>query len=169
VKSKHKRSNLKYKEYLLLNKNILIGFVCAFISGAIISQLILAKFTYSNNSIITLIIEDVIFYTVFGILFYIDNKENYFKRSTDSATEHRRRRRVRFESIKLVIIKLISTLSIAEIEYNVVKPYIQYWLLTQHFEPFIASLIGSLVGLAGFIAVADLMAHYTQLFRRTQA
>ena len=160
---------MKYKEYLLLNKNILIGFVCAFISGAIISQLLLAKFTYANNSVITLITEDVIFYTVFGILFYIDNRENYFKRSTDSTTEQRRRRRGRFENIKWVIIKLISTLSIAEIEYNVVKPYMQYWLLTQHFEPFIASVVGSLAGLAGFIAVADLMAHYTKLFRRTRA
>jgi hypothetical protein len=57
-------------------------------------------------------------------------------------------------------------LSVAEIEYNIVKPYIQYWLLTQHIEPYIASTIASLVALAGFIAVADLMAHYTQLFKR---
>jgi hypothetical protein len=59
-------------------------------------------------------------------------------------------------------------MSIAEIEYNIVKPYVQYLLLTQRLEPFPASVIASLVGMAGFIAVADLMAHYTKLFRKHQ-
>jgi hypothetical protein len=150
---------LKYKEYLLFNKNILIGFVCAFIAGATVSQLILAKFTYASNSLITLITEDVIFYTIFGILFYIDNRRSYIKQEPQSI-QH-----TRFGDIKWVIVKLISTMSIAEIEYNIVKPYIQYWFLTQLLEPFIASVIGSLVGIVGFIAVADLMAHSTRLFK----
>jgi hypothetical protein len=34
-------------------------------------------------------------------------------------------------------------------------------------EPFIASTTASLVGIAGFIAIADLMAHYTKLFRKS--
>ena len=117
------------------------------------------------NSLITLIIEDVVFYTTFGILFYVDNKGISYHHITKLST-HKPIRRKRFGEIKWVIIKLISTLSVAEIEYNAVKPYIQYWLLTQYVEPFIASTIASLVALAGFIAVADLMAYYTQLFRR---
>jgi hypothetical protein len=151
---------LKYKEYVLFNKNILIGFVCAFITGATVSQLILAKFTYSSNSLITLITEDVVFYTIFGILFYIDYRQSYIKQKQQSI------RHTRFGDIKWVIVKLVSTMSIAEIEYNIVKPYVQYWLLTQLFEPFIASVIGSLVGIVGFIAVADLMAHSTRLFKK---
>ena len=151
---------MKYKEYLLFNKNILIGFVCAFITGATVSQLILAKFTYALNSLITLITEDVVFYTIFGILFYIDYRRSYIQQEQQSA-QH-----TRFGNIKWVIVKIISTMSIAEIEYNIVKPYIQYWFLTQLFEPFIASVIGSIVGIAGFIAVADLMAYYTRLFKK---
>jgi hypothetical protein len=158
---------LKYKKYLLFNKNILIGFVSALISGAITSQIIAPKFTSALNSLITLITEDIVFYTIFGILFYVDNK-----RESDSIKQQKQKsttlHKTRFEDIKWVIIKLVSTLSIAEIEYNVVKPYVQYWLLTQRFEPFIASVIASLVGIAGFIAVADLMAHYTQLFRKNK-
>jgi len=69
-------------------------------------------------------------------------------------------------NIKWAIVKIISTMSVAEIEYNIVKPYVQYLFLTQLFEPFIASVIGSLVGIAGFIAVADMMAHYTGLFKK---
>ena len=149
---------MKYKEYLLFNKNILIGFVSAFITGAITSQLIAPKFIFALNSLITLIIEDVIFYTIFGVLFYIDNRGKYLKQSTA--------RNRRFQNIKWVIIKLISTMSVAEIEYNIVKPYVHYWLLIQRFEPFIASVIASLIGIVGFIAVADLMAYYMQLFRK---
>jgi hypothetical protein len=159
---------LKYKKYFLFNKNILIGFISALISGAITSQIIAPKFTFALNSLITLITEDVVFYTIFGILFYIDNKrENDIikQQKPKSATLHN----TRFGNIKWVIIKLVSTMSIAEIGYNIVKPYVQYWLLTQRFEPFIASVIASLVGIAGFIAVADLMAHYTQLFRNRAA
>ena len=148
----------KYKEYLLFNKNILIGFVCAFIAGAITSQLIAPKFAFALNSLITLIIEDAMFYTIFGLLFYLDNRGNYIKQS---ATQNRK-----LENIKWVILKLVSTMSVAEIEYNVVKPYVHYWLLIQRFEPFIASIIASLIGILGFIAVADLMAHYTRLFKK---
>jgi hypothetical protein len=57
-------------------------------------------------------------------------------------------------------------MSVAEIEYNIVKPYVHYLLLTQHFEAFIASIIASLVGIIGFIIVANLAAHYTGLFKK---
>ena len=157
---------MKYRKYLLFNKNILIGFVSALVSGGITSQIIAPKFTLALNSIITLIIEDVVFYTIFGILFYVDNKResDFAKQQQRSTTFHN----TRFEDVKWVIVKLVSTMSIAELEYNLVKPYVQYWLLTQRFEPFIASVIASSVGLAGFIAVADLMAHYTSLFRKNK-
>lgn len=159
--------SMKNKKYFLFNKNILIGFVSALISGALTSHIIAPKFTFALNSLITLITEDVVFYTTFGILFYVDNKrENDMikRQKLKSTTLHN----TRFEDLKWVIIKLVSAMSIAEIEYNLVKPYVQYWLLTQRFEPFIASVIASLVGIAGFIAVADLMAHYTQLFRKNK-
>jgi putative Ca2+/H+ antiporter (TMEM165/GDT1 family) len=117
---------LNYKEYLLFNKNILIGFVCAFIAGAITSQLIAPRFTYALNSLIPLITEDVVFYTVFGIKFYMDNrKENdSIKQKQQSTSLHN----TRFGNTKWVIIKLVSTMSVsvAKIEYNIVKPYVHY-------------------------------------------
>ena len=98
----------------------------------------------SMNSIITLIAEDIVFYTVFGILFYVDNinkRKNGYSVEQNSATLNN----TRFENIEWIIIKLVSIMSIAEIEYNIVKPYIQYLLLTQRSEPFEASVIASLV------------------------
>jgi len=95
------------------------------------------------------------------MLFYTDYRQKYIRQEQQSATQH-----TRFGDIKWIIIKLASTMSIAELEYNIVKPYVHYWFLTQHFEPFVASVIASLVGIVGFIAVADLMAHYIRLFRK---
>ena len=62
------------------------------------------------------------------------------KQKQQSSTLHN----TRFGSIKWIIIKLVSSMSIAEIEYNIVKPYVHYLLLTYHFEPFIASIIARL-------------------------
>jgi hypothetical protein len=143
---------LKYKKYLLFNKNILIGFVFAALTGAATSHIMAPTLTLALNSIITLITEDIVFYTIFGILFYLDNKRENNKSNTtkDEKSASATRRTTRFGDIKWIIIKLISTMYIAEIEYNLVKPYVQYLLLTQKLEPFIASTIASLVGIAGF-------------------
>ena len=54
-----------------------------------------------------------------------------------------RPKRRKYAKIKWVIIKVVSTLSAAEIEYNTVKPSIHFWLLTIHYEPFVASTIAS--------------------------
>jgi uncharacterized protein YacL len=65
------------KDYLLFNRNILIGFVGAFLSGAASSQAI-ARFTSPLvNSIISVVAELGVFLTIFGVLFYFDNKDKF--------------------------------------------------------------------------------------------
>ena len=56
----------------------------------------------------------------FGVLFYINRKEKYVNESTHKTD---------FAKIKWISVKMISTPSIAEIENNIVKPYIHDWLL----------------------------------------
>ena len=68
--------------------------------------------------------------------------------------------------VKWVLIKLASTLSVAEIEYNTVKPAIHFWLLTLHYQPFVASTIASFITIIGYLAVADSMAYLTRLFKK---
>jgi hypothetical protein len=67
----------RLKEYLLFNRNILIGFSGAFLSGAATSQGI-ARFTSPPvNSLISLVVETSLFLAIFGILFYFDNKDKF--------------------------------------------------------------------------------------------
>jgi len=47
-----------------------------------------------------------------------------------------------------------------------VKPAIHFWLLTLHYQPFVASTIASFITIIGYIAVADSMAYLTRLFKK---
>jgi hypothetical protein len=59
-----------------------------------------------------------------------------------------------------------STLSVTEIEYNTVKPYFHYLFLSKGYEPFIASMIASSITIIGYVAVVDIMAYLTRLFKQ---
>jgi len=145
------------KEYLLFNRNILIGFVGAFLTGAAISQAIAGFTSPLVNSLISIVAELGVFLSIFGFLFYFDNKDKFI----DEKGKRRESGKV-----KWVLIKLASTLSVAEIEYNTVKPAIHFWLLTLDYLPFIASTIASVIAIVGYLAVADSMAYLTRLFKK---
>ena len=143
----------RLKDYLLFNRNILISFSGAFLTGAGTSQAITRFTTPVVNSLISLVVETSVFLAIFGIVFYFDNKEKF----NDDKGPSR---------VKWVLLKLASTLSIAEIEYNTVKPAIHFWLLTLHYQPFVASTIASFISILGYLAVADSMAYVTRLFKK---
>ena len=145
------------REYLLFNRNILIGFTGAFLTGAGTSQAITRFTSPVVNSLISLVVETSVFLAIFGILFYVDNKDKF----VDEQGKGRESTR-----IKWVLIKLASTISVAEIEYNTVKPFIHFWLLTLHYQPFVASTIASFIAIIGYLAVADSMAYLTRLFKK---
>ena len=95
------------KEYLLFNKNILIGFVGAFLTGAAISQAIAVFTSPLVNSLVSIVAELGVFLAIFGVLFYFDNKDKFI--------DERGKRR-ESGKVKWVLMKLASTLSVAEIE-----------------------------------------------------
>ena len=151
-------SRSRIRNYLLFNRNILLGFIGAFLVGAATSQAI-TKFTSpAVNSLISLVVETSTYLTIFGILFYLDNKHRFVSDEQTRATESGK--------VKWVILKLASTLSVAEIEYNTLKPFIHFWLLTLHYQAFIASTIASFITILGYLAVADSMAYMTRLFKK---
>ena len=150
------RSRLKH--YLLFNRNILIGFTGAFLTGAGTSQAITRFTSPIVNSLISLVVETSVFLAIFGILFYFDDKDEF----VDEQGKGRE-----YTRVKWVLIKLASTLSVAEIEYNTVKPAIHFWLLTLHYQPFFASTIASFITIIGYLAVADSMAYLTRLFKKS--
>jgi hypothetical protein len=103
-----------------------------------------------------------VFLMVFGILFYRDNKHRFI---VYSGFAGQKKKRIEFARLKWVLVKLASTLSVAEIEYNTVKPYFHYWFLNKGHEPFIASMIASSITIVGYLVVVYEMAYLTRLFK----
>jgi hypothetical protein len=147
----------RLKDYLLFNRSILIGFAGAVLAGAGISQAIATSTSSLVNSLISLVTETSVFFAIFGILFYFDNKNKF----VDEQGKNRE-----FAKVKWLLLKLVSTLSIAEIEYNTVKPAIHFWLLTLDYPPFVASTIASFITTIGYLAIANSMAYLTRLFKK---
>jgi hypothetical protein len=147
----------RFRDYFLFNRNILIGFAGAFLTSAVTSQVIAKITSPLVNTLTSLAVETSVFFAMFGILFYFDNKEKF----VDEQGNRRESAKVRW-----VILKLASTLSIAEIEYNTIKPAIHFWLLTLDYQPFIASTIASFISIIGYLVVADSMAYFTGLFKK---
>lgn len=148
----------RLKDYLLFNRNIIIGFVGAFLTSAGTSQVIAKITSPIINSLISIAVETSIFLAIFGILFYLENKNKFVDEQG---------KRKESAKVKWVILKLVSTLSIAEIEYNTVKPAIHFWLLSLDYQPFMASVVASFISIIGYLVVADSMAYFTRLFKKS--
>ena len=107
----------KYQEYLKLNKNVLLGFLGSIIISAIAADYFADQADYLNSSF-TLIIDYVVFFSIFGGLFYLDNRKKY-------VLENGQRDNT---LLKSDLIKIISSLGIGEVVYTIVRWSLQYYL-----------------------------------------
>lgn len=143
-----------YKEYVRLNKNLLASIVVAVIVSAITAQLLAGQEDYLNSSY-TVIVDLVVFYSTFGVLFYIDNRKKYLTESgkVDSAR------------LKKDLIKIITSVGSGEIVYVAVRWYLQYYLLTINYEPYLASVITHLIAAVIYLFIVNLGVNLTRLFK----
>lgn len=154
-----KRFYQHYRDYILLNKNILVSGVFAFFGGALFTQLY-AQYDNNNlsNSIVTLSVEYAIYIPLFALLFYMDNRNRY----VDPLTGRKDKKRIKSD-----IKKLIAAFSLSELIFSFSKIAIHYELLqTSMVEPYQASMIGSLTAWAIFLVSINLSVKAVKLFRR---
>ena len=118
----------QYKEYLKLNKNILLGFLASIVVSAVVAQMFSNQQNYVNATI-TLAVDYVVYFSVFGGLFYIDNKKKYLLKTGE----------VDKVGLRKDLIKVIFSLGIGEIIYTVCRWTLQYYLLTNSYQAYIAS------------------------------
>jgi len=137
----------KYRDYILLNKSIIIAGITALIVGTIFTEFY-SKYDQNNffNSIVTLTVEYSIYIPVFVLFFYHDNKNKY----VDPVTRERNN-----ANIKSDIIKLFTIFSISEIIYAVSKVSIHFQLMQISFEPYYSSMIGSLTAWIIFLVAIN--------------
>ena len=120
----------KYREYLKLNKNILIAFAISIIISAIAADYFASQEDYLNSTF-TLMVDYGVFFSVFGILFYLDNRKKYILQNgeTDKSL------------LKSDLVKIISSLGIGEVVYTIARWSLQYYLLLLNYEQYMACLL----------------------------
>ena len=143
-----------YREYIRLNKNLFLATAIAVIVSAITAQVLADQEDYLNSSY-TLLVDLAVFYSAFGMLFYVDNRKKYL-------TEHGT---VASSRLKKDLIKIITSIGAGEIVYMAVRWYLQYYLLTIHYEPYAASVTTHLISAAVYLAIVNLGVKLTNLYR----
>lgn len=71
-----KKCFLKNKQYILLNRSIFTGIIAAVLISALSSHL-MRDLEHHLNTSYTIAISYITYYTVFGLLYYHDNKKEY--------------------------------------------------------------------------------------------
>ena len=142
------------KEYLKLNKNLLIGFVFSTTVSALVAQVLADQENYLNTTY-TVIAGYITFFSVFIIMFYIDFKHRY-KLSSGQTN---------YGLLKKELIQLISSLGIGEIVYFAVRWTTQYYFLDLNFESYVASLSSEAISIVCYLFVVTFSGKIVGLFK----
>ncbi|MGB6463217.1 MAG: hypothetical protein WA799_00465 [Nitrosotalea sp.] len=144
----------QYKEYLRLNKNILLGFSASIVISAVVAQLLSNQQSYVNTTI-TLVVDYVVYFTTFGALFYFDNKKKYMLESGE----------VDRTGLRRDLIKIISSLGIGEVIYTICRWSLQYYLLTDSYEAYLASLVSQSISTCIYLVTINLSVKLMRLYK----
>ena len=144
----------KYKEYLKLNKNILLGFAASIVISAIVADYLADQQDYLNTSI-TLVADYAVFFSVFGFLFYLDNRKKYRTETGD----------LQRSLLKSDLIKIITSLGIGEVIYTIVRWVLQYYLLQIDYDAYLASIVSQMISTVVYMIVLNLSVKFTRLYK----
>ena len=144
----------QYKEYIKLNKNILLGFAASIIISAIAAQFFSGQANYLNATF-TLLVDYVVYFSTFGGLFYFDNRKKYVLESGETDKS----------ALKKDLIKIISSLGIGEIVYTIMRWILQYYFLTIGYDAYVASLVSQSTSTVVYMAVVNLSVKLMRLYK----
>ena len=138
-------------EYLTLNKNILIAFSVSIAISAIVAEALSEQEDYLNTTY-TLIADYVSFFGTFGFLYYFDNRKKYRLESGKTDTV----------KLQRDLLRLLFSLGIAEVIYNIVRWILQYYLLTIDYDPYLASIASQVASMIVYLIAINLSMKMTR-------
>jgi hypothetical protein len=144
----------KYREYLRLNKNILLAFAASIIISAIAADYFSDQYAYLNTTL-TLVVDYGVFFSTFGILFYIDNRRKYRSETGE----------LKKSLLKSDLAKIITSLGIGEVVYTIVRWVLQYYLLQIDYDAYLASIVSQLISTVVYLVVLNLSVKITNLYK----
>jgi len=141
------------KQLLQINRNFLICFVISSILSAFIAEL-LSDYENHLNTTITIAIGYMIYFGIFSILFYFDNKKRYEQMSKNL--------------IKKELFNIISSFGIGEVVYLTVRWPTFYYFLEIETEAFAASLVSEIISTAAYMVIVTFFLKKTKTFKQQQ-
>ncbi|HET6517329.1 MAG TPA: hypothetical protein VFG25_03805 [Nitrosopumilaceae archaeon] len=143
--------NENYRQYFKLNRNLFVAFVVDIIVSAIIAQILVDQQHYLNATL-TLLVDHATFLSVLGVLLYFDRRR-YYKLESGQTN---------WPLLKKDILKIITSLGIAEIVYSVIRWIFQYYFLIIDYDPYIASIFGQLIAIVVYIVFLNFLVKITK-------
>lgn len=136
-------------QLLQINRNFLICFIISASLSAIASQLLGNQENYLNTTI-TIVVGYIVYFGIFSVLFYLDNKERY--------------KSMKSKLIKKELISMISSFGVGEIIYLGIRWPTLYYFLEIGIEPYIASLISEVIATACYMGSVTIFLRKTKTF-----
>ena len=144
----------KYREYFKLNKNILIAFAASITISAVAAQMLSEQADYLNTTY-TLIVDYVVYFSTFGMLYSYDNRKKYLLKSGKT------------DKVKLRhdLLKILTSLGISEIIYTIVRWILQYYFLTIDYDAYLASIVSQVISTIVYMITINLSVKMTRLYK----
>jgi len=138
------------QKLLQINRNFLICFVISASISAVISE-VLSNYENHLNATITIAVGYVIYFTIFSVLFYFDNKNRY--------------KEMKKHMIKKELIKLITSFGLGEIVYLAIRWPTFYYFLEIEIESFVASLISEIIATGSYMVIVTIFLKGAKTFK----
>ena len=137
------------QQLLQINRNFIICFIVSASLSAVVAQSLLG---YENHltTTITIITGYVVYFGIFSVLFYWDNKNRYKQMSSSL--------------IKKEILSMISSFGVGEIIYLGIRWPSLYYFLEINIEPYIASLVSEIIATACYMIAVTIFLRKTKTF-----
>ena len=137
------------QQLLQINRNFLICFAISASLSAVVAQLLADQENYLNTTF-TIIFGYVVYFGIFSVLFYFDNRKRY--------------KNMHSKLIKKEIIAIISSFGVGEIIYLAIRWPTLYYFLEIGIEPYLASLISEVISTACYMASVTVFLRKTKTF-----
>jgi len=136
-------------QLLQINRNFLICFIISASLSAVAAQL-LAEYENYLNTTITIVIGYIIYFGIFSVLFYFDNKDRY--------------KYMKSNLMKRELLALISSFGVGEIIYLGIRWPTLYYFLEIGIEPYLASLISEIIATGCYMVSVTVFLRKTKTF-----
>lgn len=146
--------NPRYAGYVRLNRNVLCALGASLAVSAAAAQALGAERDHLNATYV-LAVDYAVYFSVFGIMQYLDNRRRYALPGggTDTA------------ALRSDLLKMVSSLGVAEVVYTAVRWLIHYNLLAAAgYEPYEASIASQAAATAVYLVVLNLGVRLTRLY-----